>query len=76
VEIHHHRRLTTRIRYPALRGHRNRKVYMACHRTMLRRGLYDYLIEKGRLSEDETRIIFGQLCLAVGYTHRQRRRPS
>jgi len=29
----------------------------------------DYLIEKGRLSEDETRIIFGQLCLAVGYTH-------
>ena len=31
--------------------------------------LYDYLIEKGRLSEEETRIIFGQLCLAVGYTH-------
>ncbi|KAF8523280.1 Pkinase-domain-containing protein [Hysterangium stoloniferum] len=31
--------------------------------------LYDYLIEKGRLSEEETRVIFGQLCLAVGYTH-------
>ncbi|KIJ23536.1 hypothetical protein M422DRAFT_217509, partial [Sphaerobolus stellatus SS14] len=31
--------------------------------------LYDYLIEKGRLSEEETRIIFGQLCLAVAYIH-------
>lgn len=31
--------------------------------------LYDYLVEKGRLSEEETRIIFGQLCLAMGYIH-------
>jgi serine/threonine protein kinase len=31
--------------------------------------LFDYLVEKGRLSEDETKIIFGQLCLAVGYLH-------
>ncbi|TDL20349.1 Pkinase-domain-containing protein [Rickenella mellea] len=31
--------------------------------------LFDYLVEKGRLSEDETRTIFGQLCLAVGYIH-------
>lgn len=31
--------------------------------------LYDYLVEKGRLSEEETRIIFGQLCLAIGYIH-------
>ncbi|KAJ7220565.1 Pkinase-domain-containing protein [Mycena pura] len=31
--------------------------------------LFDYLVEKGRLSEDETRIIFGQLCLAVAYLH-------
>ncbi|TFY56139.1 hypothetical protein EVG20_g9043 [Dentipellis fragilis] len=31
--------------------------------------LFDYLTEKGRLSEDETRIIFGQLCLAVNYVH-------
>ena len=31
--------------------------------------LFDYLAEKGRLSEDESRVIFGQLCLAVGYIH-------
>lgn len=31
--------------------------------------LFDYLVEKGRLSEDETRIVFGQLCLAVAYLH-------
>lgn len=31
--------------------------------------LFDYLAEKGRLSEDETRVIFGQLCLAVAYLH-------
>ncbi|KAF9479806.1 Pkinase-domain-containing protein [Pholiota conissans] len=31
--------------------------------------LFDYLVEKGRLSEDETRVIFGQLCLAVDYLH-------
>jgi len=31
--------------------------------------LFDYLVEKGRLSEDETRLIFGQLCLAVAYLH-------
>ncbi|KAF9451606.1 Pkinase-domain-containing protein [Macrolepiota fuliginosa MF-IS2] len=31
--------------------------------------LFDYLVEKGRLEEDETRVIFGQLCLAVAYLH-------
>lgn len=31
--------------------------------------LFDYLAEKGRLTEDEARIIFGQLCLAVNYIH-------
>ncbi|KAJ8689772.1 hypothetical protein PTI98_012639 [Pleurotus ostreatus] len=31
--------------------------------------LFDYLAEKGRLSEEETRVIFGQLCLAVAYLH-------
>ncbi|KAJ7472348.1 Pkinase-domain-containing protein [Mycena galericulata] len=31
--------------------------------------LFDYLVEKGRLSEDETKVIFGQLCLAVAYLH-------
>ncbi|EJD08478.1 Pkinase-domain-containing protein [Fomitiporia mediterranea MF3/22] len=31
--------------------------------------LFDYLAEKGRLSEEESRAIFGQLCLAVGYIH-------
>jgi serine/threonine protein kinase len=31
--------------------------------------LFDYLVEKGRLAEDETKVIFGQLCLAVAYLH-------
>ncbi|KAH6910015.1 CAMK/CAMKL/MARK protein kinase [Coprinopsis sp. MPI-PUGE-AT-0042] len=31
--------------------------------------LFDYLVEKGRLSEEETKILFGQLCLAVAYLH-------
>jgi serine/threonine protein kinase len=31
--------------------------------------LFDYLVEKGRLGEDETKVIFGQLCLAVAYVH-------
>jgi serine/threonine protein kinase len=31
--------------------------------------LFDYLAEKGRLSEDEARTVFGQLCLAVSYLH-------
>ena len=31
--------------------------------------LFDYLTEKGRMSEQETRRIFGQLCLAVNYLH-------
>ncbi|TBU45432.1 Pkinase-domain-containing protein [Dichomitus squalens] len=31
--------------------------------------LFDYLAEKGRLNEDEARVLFGQLCLAVAYVH-------
>lgn len=31
--------------------------------------LFDYLAEKGRISEEEARHIFGQICLAVNYLH-------
>jgi serine/threonine protein kinase len=31
--------------------------------------LFDYLTEKGRISEEESRHIFGQICLAVNYLH-------
>ena len=31
--------------------------------------LFDYLVEKGRIDEYEARIIFDQLCLAMGYIH-------
>ena len=31
--------------------------------------LFDYLAEKGRLSESHARALFGQLCLAVAYIH-------
>jgi serine/threonine protein kinase len=33
--------------------------------------LFDYLVEKGRLAETEAKRIFGQICLGVGYIHRQ-----
>ena len=33
--------------------------------------LFDYLVEKGRIDEYETRALFGQLCLAVAYCHDQ-----
>jgi len=33
--------------------------------------LFDYLVEKGRMDEYETRALFGQLCLAVAYCHEQ-----
>jgi len=33
--------------------------------------LFDYLVEKGRIDEYETRTLFGQLCLAVAYCHEQ-----
>lgn len=68
-EIHHHRRL----HHPHVT-----KLYevIATENTIwlvteLCSGgeLFDYLAEKGRLSEEESRHIFGQLCLAVGYIH-------
>ena len=31
--------------------------------------MFDYLVEKGRIPEEETKSLFGQLCLAVAYLH-------
>jgi serine/threonine protein kinase len=31
--------------------------------------LFDYLLERGRVPEREAKVLFGQLCLAVGYVH-------
>ncbi|KAF8443965.1 hypothetical protein L210DRAFT_3395481 [Boletus edulis BED1] len=68
-EIHHHRQLhhphvTQMYEVIATESH----IWIV---TELCSGgeLFDYLAEKGRLSEDETRLIFGQLCLAVAYLH-------
>ncbi|KAF9240064.1 Pkinase-domain-containing protein [Melanogaster broomeanus] len=68
-EIHHHRQLhhphvTQMYEVIATESH----IWLV---TELCSGgeLFDYLAEKGRLSEDEARIIFGQLCLAVAYLH-------
>ncbi len=33
--------------------------------------LFDYLVERGRILEGEARRIFGELCTAVGWLHRQ-----
>ncbi|KAI0371929.1 Pkinase-domain-containing protein [Pilatotrama ljubarskyi] len=68
-EIHHHRQLhhphVTQL-YEVIATEGN--IWLV---TELCSGgeLFDYLAEKGRLSEDETRVLFGQLCLAVAYVH-------
>ncbi|EMD36545.1 hypothetical protein CERSUDRAFT_138235 [Gelatoporia subvermispora B] len=68
-EIHHHRQLhyphVTQL-YEVIATESN--IWLV---TELCSGgeLFDYLAEKGRLSEDEARIVFGQLCLAIAYVH-------
>ncbi|GAA5897892.1 hypothetical protein JCM6882_005106 [Rhodosporidiobolus microsporus] len=68
-ELHHHRRL----RHPHLLTlyellATESSIYLV---TELCAGgeLFDYLVEHGRLSLNETRRIFGQLCLGVAYLH-------
>ena len=68
-EIHHHRQLhhphvTQMYEVIATESHIWIVTELCCGGE-----LFDYLVEKGRLSEDETRLIFGQLCLAVAYLH-------
>ncbi|KZV86894.1 Pkinase-domain-containing protein, partial [Exidia glandulosa HHB12029] len=68
-EIHHHRRLhhphVTQL-YEVIAT----ESYIWLVTELCAGGeLFDYLVEKGRLSEEETRAIFGQLCLAVAYIH-------
>ncbi|THU93334.1 Pkinase-domain-containing protein [Dendrothele bispora CBS 962.96] len=68
-EIHHHRQLhhphVTQM-YEVIATENN--IWIV---TELCSGgeLFDYLAEKGRLSEEETKFVFGQLCLAVAYLH-------
>ncbi|KAL6298021.1 hypothetical protein BKA93DRAFT_106695 [Sparassis latifolia] len=68
-EIHHHRQLhhphVTQL-YEVIATESN--IWLV---TELCSGgeLFDYLAEKGRLDEAETRVLFGQLCLAVAYVH-------
>ncbi|CDO70081.1 hypothetical protein BN946_scf184806.g8 [Trametes cinnabarina] len=68
-EIHHHRQLhhphVTQL-YEVIATETN--IWLV---TELCSGgeLFDYLAEKGRLNEEETRMLFGQLCLAVAYVH-------
>lgn len=68
-EIHHHRRLhhpnVTQL-FEVIATESN--IWLV---TELCSGgeLFDFLAENGRLSEAETRPIFGQLCLALNYVH-------
>ncbi|KAI0674278.1 Pkinase-domain-containing protein [Trametes maxima] len=68
-EIHHHRQLhhphVTQL-YEVIATEAN--IWLV---TELCSGgeLFDYLAEKGRLGEEEARVLFGQLCLAVAYVH-------
>ena len=68
-EIHHHRRL----RHPHVLSlyeliATESSIYLV---TELCAGgeLFDYLVEKGRLSLEETRQLFGQLVLGIAYLH-------
>ncbi|GAA6060438.1 hypothetical protein JCM10212_000031 [Sporobolomyces blumeae] len=70
-EIHHHRRL----RHPHVLSlyeliATESSIYLV---TELCAGgeLFDYLVEKGRLSLSETRRVFGQLVLGIAYLHAQ-----
>ena len=68
-EIHHHRQLhhphiTQMYEVIATEAHIWIVSELCCGGE-----LFDYLVEKGRLAEDETRSLFGQLCLAVDYLH-------
>ncbi|CAO1614054.1 unnamed protein product [Parajaminaea phylloscopi] len=70
-EIHHHRRLHhfhVMKLYEVLATESN--IWMISE-LCLGGELYDYLVERGTLSEAEARRIFGQLCLAVAYVHGQ-----
>ena len=68
-EIHHHRQLhhpnVTQL-YEVIATESN--IWLV---TELCSGgeLFDYLSEKGRLAENEVRLLFGQLCLAIAYVH-------
>ena len=68
-EIHHHRRLHhphVMQLYEVIAT----ESYMWMVSELCAGGeLYDYLVEKGCLSEQEARRVFGQLCLAVAYVH-------
>ncbi|KDQ21012.1 hypothetical protein BOTBODRAFT_80524, partial [Botryobasidium botryosum FD-172 SS1] len=68
-EIHHHRRLhhpNVALLYEVIATESS--IWLV---TELCSGgeLFDYLLEKGKLSEDETRRIFGELCLGLNYVH-------
>ncbi|KAG2030743.1 hypothetical protein BDR03DRAFT_974145 [Suillus americanus] len=68
-EIHHHRQLhhpnvTQMFEVIATESHIWIVTELCCGGE-----LFDYLAEKGRLSERESSIIFGQLALAVAYLH-------
>ena len=68
-EIHHHRQLhhphiTQMYEVIATEAHIWIVSELCCGGE-----LFDYLVEKGRLAEDEARSLFGQLCLAVDYLH-------
>lgn len=70
-EIHHHRRLhhpNVLQLYEVIQT----ESYIWMVTELCTTGeLYDYLVERGTLSEPEALRIFGQICLGVGYIHEQ-----
>ncbi|BEI91049.1 uncharacterized protein CcaverHIS019_0311190 [Cutaneotrichosporon cavernicola] len=70
-EIHHHRRL----HHPHI-VHLHEIIATENHIWLVSElcpggELFDYLVERGRILEGEARRIFGELCTAVGWLHRQ-----
>ncbi|TXT15968.1 hypothetical protein VHUM_00471 [Vanrija humicola] len=70
-EIHHHRRL----HHPHI-VHLHEIIATESHIWLVSElcsggELFDYLVERGRILEGEGRRLFGELCAAVGFLHRQ-----
>ncbi|KAL1413082.1 hypothetical protein Q8F55_000831 [Vanrija albida] len=70
-EIHHHRRL----HHPHI-VHLHEIIATETHIWLVSElcsggELFDYLVERGRILEGEGRRLFGELCAAVGFLHRQ-----
>lgn len=68
-EIHHHRRLQHPNVLQLFEVIQSENYIWMITELCSQGELYNYLLARGRVDENEARSIFGQLCLAVAYIH-------